>query len=99
VHPVSHIIAAQPAGLGETGTIFAILAAAVVILAGIAALVKAIWSTATTLRDNTAATRDLTNRLEEYTRASDVRFDKVHERLSAIEREVAAIRAGVQHGR
>lgn len=83
---------APAAGVGSVGTIFAILASAVIVLGGLGALVRAIWKTANTLRDNTNATRALTERLEEYTKAADGRFDKLSDRMHAMEREMASMR-------
>ena len=74
--------------VSTASTVFAILASAVVVFGGLAALVRAIWKTATTLRDNTLATRQLTERLEEYTKASDGRFDHLADRVGAVEREL-----------
>lgn len=74
--------------VSTASTVFAILASAVVVLGGIAALTRAIWKTATTLRDNTVATRRLTERLEEYTKAADGRFDTLNERLTGVEHEL-----------
>jgi hypothetical protein len=71
---------------GTAATIFAILASAVIVLGGLAALVRAIWKTATTLRDNTQATKELTEKLEEYTRATDGRFEKLADRVTLLER-------------
>ena len=91
-----HLLAADPASAGSTGTaatIFAILASAVIVLGGLAALVRAIWKTATTLRDNTTATRDamaatkaLTDRLDGLARSVDGRIDSLAERVGKLER-------------
>ncbi len=83
--------------VSTASTVFAILASGVVVLGGIAALVRAIWRTASTLRDNTNATRKLTERLEEYTKASDGRFDLLSDRLMDVEREVG-LRRDRRHG-
>jgi hypothetical protein len=81
--------------MGNTAaTVVAILASAVVVLGGIAALVRAIWRTATTLRENTLATRTLTAKFDEHTRMSGTQDDKVNARLAAIERELSE-----HHGR
>jgi hypothetical protein len=69
----------------SAATVFAILASAVIVLGGLAALVRAIWKTATTLRDNTLATQKLTEKLEEYVKASDGRFDALNDRLTRLE--------------
>jgi hypothetical protein len=72
--------------------LFTILAAAVVVLGGIAALIKAIWNTATTLRDNTKATKELTLRMDENTHTVDGRFTDLASRLSAVEHELSLLR-------
>jgi predicted PurR-regulated permease PerM len=73
-------------GTGTAATIFAILASAVIVLGGLATLVRAIWKTATTLRDNTTATRDLTARLDGLAQSVDGRIDRLAERLDKLER-------------
>ena len=85
---LAHLTAADPvtAGTGAAATVFAILASAVIVLGGLAALVRAIWKTATTLRDNTTDTRELTEKLEEYTKSSDGRFEKLAQRVTDLER-------------
>jgi len=70
------------------GTVIAVLASAVVVLGGIAALVRAIWRTATTLRENTLATRALTEKFEEYTKAVDGRLAQLTDRLGHVETEL-----------
>ena len=84
-----HLLAATDpvvSASGTAATIFAILASAVIVLGGLAALVRAIWKTATTLRDNTQATRELTEKLEEYTKATDGRFEKLSDRVTRLEK-------------
>ena len=84
-----HLLAVSEPSLSASetaATIFAILASAVIVLGGLAALVRAIWKTATTLRDNTTATRELTEKLEEYTKATDGRFEKLAQRVTQLER-------------
>jgi hypothetical protein len=73
-------------GTGTAATIFAILASAVIVLGGLAALVRAIWKTATTLRDNTTATTKLTERLDGLAQSVDGRIDRLAERLDKLER-------------
>jgi len=84
-----HLLAADPAGTSGTGaaaTIFAILASAVIVLGGLAALVRAIWKTATTLRDNTTATKALTDRLDGLAQHVDGRIDSLADRIGKLER-------------
>jgi hypothetical protein len=82
-----HLLAAPDApGTGTAATIFAILASAVIVLGGLAALVRAIWKTATTLRDNTSATKALTERLDGLAQSVDGRIDRLAERISELEK-------------
>ena len=85
--PISLIAAAAVTSDSQAGTIFAILASAVVVLGGLAALIRAIWKTANILRDNTIATRNLTNRMDELTHSVDGRFDNLLHRVEKLERE------------
>ncbi len=83
-----HLLAGPGPGASGTGTaatIFAILASAVIVLGGLAALVRAIWETATTLRDNTSATKVLTQKLEGLAQSVDGRIDRLAERLDKLE--------------
>jgi uncharacterized protein YlxW (UPF0749 family) len=85
-----HLLAAEApsaSGTGTAATIFAILASAVIVLGGLAALVRAIWKAATIMRDNTLATQQLTERLQEYTKTMDARFDKLSDRVAALEKQ------------
>jgi hypothetical protein len=66
-------------------TAVTILASAVIVLGGLVGLVRAIWRIAQTLRDNTAATKTLTDHLEHLAGSVDGRFDKLAERVSALE--------------
>jgi hypothetical protein len=77
-------------GTGTAATIFAILASAVIVLGGLGALVRAIWKTATILRDNTLATQQLTEKLQEYTQATDTRFEALADRVAALEKGARA---------
>jgi len=67
------------------GAVVAILASAVIVLGGLAALVRAIWGIAQTLRDNTKATESLTSNLESLTASIDGRFDKLAERVALLD--------------
>lgn len=69
-----------------TATAFTILASAVIVLTGLAALVRAIWKIAQTLRDNTTATKTLTGQLEYLAASIDGRFDELAGRVTALER-------------
>lgn len=85
---MAHLHAAAPqvsAGTGQAATIFAILASAVIVLGGLAALVRAIWKTANILRDNTVATRGLTDRMDRLSVSVDGRFDGLVHRVEMLE--------------
>ena len=64
---------------------FTILASAVIVLGGLVSLVRAIYRFAVTTRENTGATRKLTQRLEELTASIDGRFDQLVSRVQALE--------------
>lgn len=85
---LSHLLAGagpSASGTGTAATIFAILASAVIVLGGLAALIRAIWKTATMLRDNTTATKALTERLDGLAQSVDGRIDRLAERLDKLE--------------
>jgi hypothetical protein len=67
------------------GAAVAILASAVIVLGGLAALVRAIWRVAQTLRDNTTATRTLTGKMAELTTSIDGRLDALETRVARLE--------------
>jgi hypothetical protein len=67
------------------GADISILAGAVIVLGGLAALVRAIWGIAQTLRDNTKATKSLTDKLQELTVSIDGRFDQLADRVTRLE--------------
>jgi hypothetical protein len=69
--------------------IVATLAGAVLILGGVAALIRALFKFAVTMRDNTVATKNLTGKLEDLTTSIDGRFDLLAERVAALERRPA----------
>lgn len=67
------------------GAAVTILASAVIVLGGLAALVRAIWKIAQTMRDNTRATQDLTGKLDHLSASIDGRFDALAERVARLE--------------
>lgn len=69
----------------HVATDVAILASAVIVLGGLAALVRSIWHIAQTMRDNTTATQDLTGKLKDLTTSIDGRFDQLVERVAKLE--------------
>lgn len=84
-----------PASAAGAATIFAILASAVIVLGGLAALVRAIWKTATIMRDNTTATLQLTRRMDDLVTSVDGRFDTLLHRVDAQEHEISDLRRRV----
>ena len=64
-----------------------ILVGAVVVLGGLWRLAAAVFRFAVTMRDNTVATGKLTAKLDELTASIDGRFDKLAERVAALERK------------
>ena len=71
--------------VSSAGAVFAILASAVIVLGGLAALVRSIWHIAQTLRDNTRATRQLSAGLQKLTSSIDGRFDALVARVTRLE--------------
>lgn len=91
-----HVLAQDPTatGSGAAATIFAILASAVIVLGGLAALVRAIWKTATTLRDNTTATQKLTERMDGFAQSVDGRIDHLAERIDQLTERIGKLERG-----
>jgi len=103
--------AADASSTGSAATVFAILASAVIVLGGLAALVRAIWKTANTLRDNTAATRQLTGRMdglagrieglaeriEGLAGSTGSRIDSLAERVGKLEKALTGYGTGKEH--
>ncbi len=88
-------VLAAAATTSNASAVFALLASAVIVLGGLAALIRAIWKTATLLRDNTTATRALTSRMDHLDRlvagtssASAAQYDKLTQRVEALERKI-----------
>jgi hypothetical protein len=84
--------ATQASTLGTAGAVFTILASAVLVVGGIAALVKAIWKVASKLTDNTRATAtlsasmaDLGGKLDEFKVTMDGRVGSLESRVAALE--------------
>jgi hypothetical protein len=81
-----HWLAATDPSTGNVAyTMTAILAASVIVLGGLATLVRAIWKTANILRDNTVATQNLTARFDDMAASVDGRFDRLSERVLSLE--------------
>lgn len=66
-------------------TVVAILASAVIVLGGLAALVRAIWKVSNIMRDNTQAVQTLTGRFDDMAASTDGRFDKLSQRVYQLE--------------
>ena len=82
-----HYLAQAASSSGVTTvTVVTILASAVIVLGGLAALVRAIWKVANTMRDNTIAVQQLTDRMDELSSSVDGRFDKLLHRVETLER-------------
>jgi len=77
--------AVTPAGPSEVGTIIAILASAVIVLGGLAALMRSVWRVASVLHDNTAAIERLTKRFDDSAGAIDERLHKLADRVYQLE--------------
>lgn len=67
------------------GAALTILASAIIVFGGLAALVRAVWRIASTIRDNTRAAQNLTKKLEDLTASIDGRFDALAERVARLE--------------
>lgn len=70
------------------GVIFTQLASAVVVLGGIMALLKPIWHMSQSVRDNTRATKNLTEKLDGLQSLVDVRLTDHENRLRHLERKI-----------
>jgi len=66
-------------------TSLTILASAVIVLGGLAALVRSLLKIRDTITGNTRATTDLTSKLHDLTASIDGRFDQLAERVTALE--------------
>lgn len=71
--------------MGGAGAVLAILASAVVVVGGLAALVRAIWGLAQTIRDNSKATQDLGLKFDQFTPVVDTRLGALEARVTALE--------------
>jgi hypothetical protein len=79
------LMASGPDSSNTAYTFTAILAACVVVLAGIGGLIRVIWKTANIMRDMTIAVKDLTRRFDDLSASTDGRFDKLSERVLELE--------------
>ena len=70
-----------------------ILASAVIVLTGLAALVRALLKIRDTINGNTKATTDLTGKLNDLTTSIDGRFDKLAAEVERQRIELAEVKA------
>ena len=85
MHELLFLMAVMPPpdpGIGGTATVFAIVAAAVVILGGVTAMIRAIWRVAAVMRDNTIAVRNLVRHVNRLTASAE----KMLRRIEGLER-------------
>jgi hypothetical protein len=75
------------------GLTVGILASSVVVAGGLWAVVRAIWRIAQTFRDNTQATKALTDEMRGLSASIDGRFDALADRVTALE-----ARSSISHG-
>jgi hypothetical protein len=71
--------------MSSTGAVLAILAAAVIVLTGLAALARAIWKAAQDVRDNRLATVRNTEALKALGDQLGLRMTAIEARLSHLE--------------
>jgi hypothetical protein len=72
----------------------AILASAIVVLGGLAALTRAIWKVASDIRDNEQATTRNTKAIVDLTNQMDGRLTRIEDRIAALETGRARRRFG-----
>ena len=73
--------------MNTTSTVFTILASAIVVLAGLIALTKAIWRAASDLRDNKQATVKNTAAITDLSTKMDGRITSLEARVERLEHE------------
>lgn len=71
--------------MSAVATVFAIMAAAVVVLGGLIALTRALWKVAQDIRDNKVATVANTRAVEELSTKMDGRITSLEARVSRLE--------------
>jgi hypothetical protein len=69
---------------------FSILVGAVVVLGGLWRLAVSVFRFAVSMRDNTTATRDLTEKMDTLTVSINGRFDRLAERVTQLEATMRA---------
>lgn len=81
------LIASGPTGGGINTAylVTAILAAVVVIVAGIGGLIRVIWKSANIMRDLMVSVKDLTRRFDDMIISVDGRFEKLSSRVLELE--------------
>jgi hypothetical protein len=73
--------------VNSTEAVLAILASSVIVLGGLVGVVRAIWRIAQTLRDNTSATKGLSDSFAKLSQSINGRFDALVERVAKLESE------------
>lgn len=71
----------------SAGTIVAILSGSVVVLCGIAALIRAIWHLAQDLRDNKIATRENTKAINRMSTRVNTRITRLERWRATVEKQ------------
>lgn len=74
--------------MSAAATVFAILASAVIVLGGLAALTRAIWKAAQDLRDNKTATQANTAAVADLSAKMDGRITSLETRMSDVEKRL-----------
>ena len=64
------------------------LASAVIVLTGVGALLKSVWKIAQTIKDNTVATKQLSEKLEGFSAVVDGRITDLDHRVLELERHI-----------
>lgn len=85
MHIVYLAAASSGNGINSAYLITAILAAIVVIVAGIGGLIRVIWKTANVMRDLMVSVKDLTRRFDDLIINVDGRFEKLSNRVLELE--------------
>lgn len=72
--------------MNGVATVFAIMAAAVVVLGGLIAVTRALWKVAIDIRDNKMATLANTRAVEELSTKMDGRITSLESRVTTLEK-------------
>jgi hypothetical protein len=83
----------------SAGVIAAVLTSSIVVLTGLTALVRAIWRVSMTLRDNTAATGQLSVAFGKFSDNAELTLTNHEQRITRIEDRADALHDDVRAGR